>query len=287
MSRPGRPVIDMRSHRPPAELAALVDRVVGYRMEGFEPGIHWGMPGRSLTLIVAFEEPVSVVMSPDSVSEAETRWVMIAGLHDRAAHIVHSGFQAGIQIDLSPAGCRALLGMPASELARIAVDLADVLSRGRVAELTERLGECSGWEDRFDVLDRFLRAALRVHDGAVPSDPVADEAWRTIGRAPQTPIDALARRMGWSRRALGQHFSNEYGLSPKQMASVERFSRSHHLLKGAEPVLLAAVAAECGYADQAHMAREWRRICGLSPTAWRRAESLPIVQADAAAPREH
>ena len=60
-----------------------------------------------------------------------------------------------------------------------------------------------------------------------------------------------------------------------------RFERSKRLLTTPERPSLAAIAAECGYADQAHMARDWRSIAGSSPTRWMAEERLPIVQADA------
>jgi AraC-like DNA-binding protein len=41
---------------------------------------------------------------------------------------------------------------------------------------------------------------------------------------------------------------------------------------------LAAVAAECGYADQSHLAREFRRFAGTSPSGWI-AEEFPNIQA--------
>ena len=40
---------------------------------------------------------------------------------------------------------------------------------------------------------------------------------------------------------------------------------------------LAEVAAECGYADQAHLAREWSELAGCSPTTWLR-EEFPFLQ---------
>jgi AraC-like DNA-binding protein len=40
---------------------------------------------------------------------------------------------------------------------------------------------------------------------------------------------------------------------------------------------LARVAADCGYADQPHLAREWRSLVGCTVSTWLR-EELPFVQ---------
>lgn len=46
---------------------------------------------------------------------------------------------------------------------------------------------------------------------------------------------------------------------------------------------LSHVAAECGLADQAHFSRLFRQLLGVSPGAWRRAQS-GVFEADALAP---
>jgi transcriptional regulator GlxA family with amidase domain len=90
----------------------------------------------------------------------------------------------------------------------------------------------------------------------------------------------LAGEVGWSRRHLTDRFTAEYGLGPKAMARVLRFERARWMIVRAAFPSLAAVAAECGYADQAHMTREWQALAGASPTAWLAAEQLPFVQDD-------
>jgi transcriptional regulator GlxA family with amidase domain len=52
------------------------------------------------------------------------------------------------------------------------------------------------------------------------------------------------------------------------MARVLRFERATGMLRSTFRPPLAVVAAECGYADQAHMTREWVEFAGNSPTVW-------------------
>ncbi|MGO8883630.1 MAG: helix-turn-helix domain-containing protein [Streptosporangiaceae bacterium] len=72
------------------------------------------------------------------------------------------------------------------------------------------------------------------------------------------------------------------GLTPKAAARVVRFDRARRLLqqralRPAQPVL-ARLAADCGYYDQAHLAREFRALAGCPPRQWL-AEQFRNVQA--------
>jgi AraC-like DNA-binding protein len=56
------------------------------------------------------------------------------------------------------------------------------------------------------------------------------------------------------------------GVGPKQLARVARMQRSvDHLQRDVERETLAGAAAELGYFDQAHMARDFRELAGLAP----------------------
>jgi AraC-like DNA-binding protein len=87
-------------------------------------------------------------------------------------------------------------------------------------------------------------------------------------------VAAVASEVGFSRRRLSTLVREECGLTPKAFHRVARFRRSRAVL-GRRP--LAEVAATCGYADQAHLAREWSELAGCSPTTWLR-EEFPFLQ---------
>ena len=89
-------------------------------------------------------------------------------------------------------------------------------------------------------------------------------------------VQAVADEVGYSRRRLGALVRAEYGLAPKALQRLGRFEASRALL-GRVP--LATVAHRCGYADQAHLAREWSALAGCAPTTWLR-EEFPFLQDD-------
>ncbi|WP_086008029.1 helix-turn-helix domain-containing protein [Nocardia concava] len=259
---------------PDPRLRAYVLGYEGYLLHGFAPGTHIGMPGSVLTVIITIGEPIDIPVSSHP-GQPGGRWDMLAsGLTVHPAVIAHNGFQHGVQLSLTPLGCRALFGMPTAALGSWIVDLADVLGP-RAKELRERLSLLNSWPERFDVIDEIL---LRQID-PVSWDAELTHAWELLsGPDPAVRVAAVADEIGWSRRHLGNRFSAEFGITPKDAARVARFERSHRLLR--DPILppLAEVAAASGYYDQAHMAREWRELAGMPPSVWREREVFPFVQ---------
>ena len=76
-------------------------------------------------------------------------------------------------------------------------------------------------------------------------------------------VAAVADEVGYSRRRLSTLVRQETGLGPKEYQRVARFEASRRHL-GRKP--LADVAADCGYADQGHLARDWSDLAGCPPT---------------------
>ena len=259
--------------RPARGLADLVTAYRGYCYAGARPGMHVGLPSATLTAIVSLDGLVHTLRPPEPAQHAVALEALVCGLHTRPAHVHEPGRGRGIGIDLTPAGCRSLLGMPVSEIGGRVLPLDELLGPpGRA--LLERLLEAGSWPARFAVLDDVL---LRSRDRLRPVNSAVERAWSRLTGAP-VRVDTVAAEVGYSTRHLAERFSREYGLRPKTAARLARFDRSHGLLQVADPPTLAAVATACGYADQAHLAREWREFAGASPTGWRAGEELLFVQ---------
>lgn len=125
--------------------------------------------------------------------------------------------------------------------------------------LLERLAETEGSSARAAVLDAWLLKRwekLQPDNGELRETVLLSKA---ILRG-LSPRD-LAALMGWSERRLQRVCRHRFGASA---ANLHRFYRFECLQRrlAAPPAELADLAAEFGFADQAHMAREFRHFSG-------------------------
>lgn len=76
----------------------------------------------------------------------------------------------------------------------------------------------------------------------------------------------LVEGAGYSHRHLVHLFREQVGATPKTTARVLRYGHAARLLATGE-LRPAQVAAMCGYADQAHLMREYATFAGTTPAA--------------------
>jgi AraC-like DNA-binding protein len=152
----------------------------------------------------------------------------------------------------------AALGLPLSELLDQRVDAADVPAVP-VRRLPGSLAPA-------EALRRLSGIAAELVTER-PPDRLVLEAARRLGR-PGERADLLAEQLGISERQLRRRCLAAVGYGPRMISRVLRFRRflSRIDVAGAA-VDLAGLAAETGYADQAHMTRESTRLAGLPPAA--------------------
>lgn len=77
-------------------------------------------------------------------------------------------------------------------------------------------------------------------------------------------VHDLATAAAMSLRSFQENFLKAVGLTAKEFARVQRLQAALRLLDAGEAAL-ARVAADTGFADQAHAARELHRLTGLTP----------------------
>jgi AraC-like DNA-binding protein len=205
----------------------------------------------------------SVLILPDGCVDLLWREgeLVVAGLDRSARPAPVTPGERILGLRLRPGVAGAVLGMPASEVLDVHVKLEQLLD-AQARELAERIAESADDGEAFALLEAMVGS--RLNDGG--PDPLVLAATRRLG-FPGSRVDELAESLGISDRQLRRRFHQSVGYGPKTLDRVLRFrrlvARSGAVAAGQSD--LARVAADLGYADQAHMTRDCLRLSGLTP----------------------
>ncbi len=115
-----------------------------------------------------------------------------------------------------------------------------------------------------------VRAVAEADDPLAALTTAATRRWQPPDRAMVAlagaaraglPVSLTADRCGLSARQLQRRSFHAFGYGPKTLHRILRLQRAVAMARAARP--FARVAADAGYADQAHLAREVRALSGL------------------------
>jgi AraC-like DNA-binding protein len=119
-------------------------------------------------------------------------------------------------------------------------------------------------------------AAMTAHAEALlcsvrpERDPAAEQAAELVGRITADPalrrVDELAAAAGMTARSLQRLFADYVGVSPKWVMRRARLHEAAERADSGELVDWAELAAGLGYADQAHLTRDFTATLGVPPT---------------------
>lgn len=204
------------------------------------------------------------------VADGTSGWVLPDGCMDLiwdGRTLVVAGPDTGPFVPTSPAGTSyaairfapgtgpSVFGVPADQLRDQRVPLADLWDRDAVDRVVERL-HAAGGED----LDLVLEAVSGARLQDAPPDPLLAEVVRLVDQG--RPVADVADAVGLSERQLHRRSLVAFGYGPKVLARILRLQRALALARDGTP--FAAAAAEVGYADQAHLARDVRALTGTT-----------------------
>lgn len=167
-----------------------------------------------------------------------------------------------------PGALPAVLGFEATELTGRVVPAAEVFGE-KMKELVDALVAEPSESLRRTALERWLIAEI-------PSGFTDEWGFRLIREASAliesgdfTRVDDLAAALHVSSRTLQRAYARLMGVSPLWALRRRRLQRVAERLDLGDAPDLAGLAAELGFADQAHLSREFSNVIGRPPSAYR------------------
>lgn len=169
---------------------------------------------------------------------------------------------------LTPAAGRLVLGASVAAITDGHIDLAEVDAIDAdllVAEIRQAMAhdprDPAAHAVAIEAVEQRLAAYLPVDDAGLLINDVV--AWLR-DHSEVTRVDELAAHVGLSERSLQRLVEQRVGLSPKWLIQRRRLHDAVLALKAGESSL-ADMAADLGYADQAHFTHDFRTVTGMTP----------------------
>lgn len=247
----------LRRYAPPAALTDVVRR--------FWVPV-WSLPAdvRSTQRVLQYPVCQLVVGSDEAVLVGPDRRL---GTRELAG----TGWAVGVM--LQPAVGAVLNGGPMTTMTDRQRDLAEVEALPDPAGLTRRVRAVM--EPGPADTERQREACAIVATALATLLPVDDEGMlvnRIVSEVEADPtlrrVSDVCERFGLTERTLQRLTARRVGLTPKWLVQRRRLHEAAERLRAGDRVDLAAVAAELGYADQAHLTRDFRAVTGLTPGAY-------------------
>ena len=192
--------------------------------------------------------------------------LQIAGPNTQVATVTIEGAANLAGVRFQPGIAARWLGVSATELLNTQPLLEDFWGGRATAQLSDQLAAAKNAAAVAAIIEDALIG--RLHRVA-PADPIVGATVAAAAReraAPHEIVRGLIDEFGWSERTLRRRCLDAFGYGPKTLERIFRFQRFLQLLSNG-PAPLSVLAIEAGYADQAHLAREVRRLSGQSPSA--------------------
>lgn len=209
----------------------------------------------------------SQLVMPDGCADiiwSEDQGLRVAGPATVPVNAPVSSETTLVAVRFRPGAAGGVLGVPAGEIRDLGLNLRELWGR-EADRLTARLARQRTAAERTAVLQAAVGARLSDRVDAI--DALVAAVAARLGR-PGMRVAELGVEAGVSERQLLRRFQDAVGYGPKTLDRILRFRR---FLDRAEQAGserdLATLAIEAGYADQAHLTRECRRLSGLPPTA--------------------
>ena len=115
-------------------------------------------------------------------------------------------------------------------------------------------------------------AEALLHSMLPERDPQAEQAAALVARITDDPglrrVDQLSASAGMTPRTLQRLFADYVGVSPKWVMRRARLHEAAERADSGEPVDWACLAADLGYADQAHLTRDFTVTIGVPPSRY-------------------
>lgn len=118
-------------------------------------------------------------------------------------------------------------------------------------------------ENKLGLIQKWL---LRYYKYSNSVNSVIEIACRDILENPTlSTLEMIKNNIGYSEKQFIHLFKKQVGITPKMFQRIIRFNQILPLIQEKESIDWAKISEDCGYYDQSHFIRDFKRFSGFNP----------------------
>lgn len=261
-------IIRFREYSPSPALRAFVECFWVAKSTGdvVRPSREILLPDGTAQLLLSAGNAYQRFDAPDAARGARIGGSHLVGLRTHGVFVEQQGAEELFAIRFRAGGLAPLIGIPADETVHRSIPL-DVLLGAAGRDLEARIFDARTTRERIAIAEHALLRMLSARGDRLPMSRAVQRAVSRIYAARGgIRVAELGAELGLSYRALDRAFRRYVGIAPKRLSRIVRFNYALTLLHGASDARHSRIALDAGYADQAHMIRDFRAFTHSSPT---------------------
>ena len=171
---------------------------------------------------------------------------------------------------LYPYSCSLFFENPISEFTNSATNVSLVNSK-EAKELYDKICSCPSLPKKISVLEHYLIGKLKASEKNYARVVNLSRICHYVTDTNEAfSVKKISAETGLSQRSIQKQFLEHVGLQPVSLHASHRFIKSLQQIISTSSSL-TSIAYDCGYYDQAHFVKEFKRFTGISPFHARKA----------------
>ncbi len=255
-----------KTYAPPSTLETIVREFQVFHAD-------WGkeedLPPPFITCLANIEQnlyfyvndPVKVVVAEKK--EIPLPPVVVTGPKYKTAGLLFGKNHLMIKIAFHPTGTYRLLGINMQQTVNTGINATEFWGDS-VDQTLEQLRVCSSYDSMVAIVSDFI--TQRFDSSCRPEEPIDRTAIQMLDPSKELSLEGWASLACLSLRQFERNFITRVGVSPKLFIRIVRFESAMKIKNDSPGKTWSDIAFECGYADPAHLLREFKEFAEFPPS---------------------
>jgi hypothetical protein len=199
---------------------------------------------------------------------------MVLGQITEPFFVEPTGSVNSFAVRFYPYGFSNFVLTPIKDLTNKETPLTLLFGEETAKELGQKVTEAEDTKARIKIVENFL--FKRLNDQVFIDDIVKETIDTMFLTRGNTSVKAALKNDLSKRRQLERRFTQQIGISPKQLGKVIRLQTALKMMLEPKPESLTKIAYDSDYYDQAHFTKDFKEFTGTTPKAFFEDEEMVL-----------